>query len=196
MAKNKEKLQWKLEMRNVSDLIPADYNPRKLSEKAQQDLRNSVTKFGQVEPLVVNADGKVIGGHSRIKVYADLKMEETPVMVPNRQLSQSEERELNLRLNKNTGEWDWTKMKEFFSADELTLAGFEDDELRMQFGLSDAGDVELDDERMQILAVYPPEAVKLKERVAIHFGTKAEYDKVKKAINSGKLDASAILGLI
>lgn len=129
----KDKISWTIEKRKVADVVPADYNPRKLSEKSKADLMESITRFGQAEPLVINTDGTIIGGHQRITVYADLGLEETDVMIPNRKLTKAEERELNLRLNRNVGEWDWGKLKEFFKLDELLDAGFGQDELAQFF---------------------------------------------------------------
>lgn len=129
----KDKISWSIERRKVADVVPANYNPRKLSEKSKADLMESVTRFGQAEPLVINIDGTIIGGHQRITVYADLGLEETDVMIPNRKLTKAEERELNLRLNKNVGEWDWERLKEFFNVDELRSAGFADSELSEYF---------------------------------------------------------------
>lgn len=91
----KDKISWTIEKRKVADVVPADYNPRKLSEKSKADLMESITRFGQAEPLVINTDGTIIGGHQRITVYADLGLEETDVMIPNRKLTKAEERELN-----------------------------------------------------------------------------------------------------
>lgn len=185
---------WKIEKWKVKDLIPADYNPRKLSDKARADLQESVNRFGQVEPLAANTNGTLIGGHQRIKIYADLGIKETMVMIPSRKLSVKEEKELNIRLNKNVGEWDWEKVKKFFGVDELIGAGFEQDELKVWLGLEDANNQEIDEERMQILMVYPPEAPNLKERVALRFKDKGEYDQVKKWLE--KNGNEAILALI
>ena len=196
MAKDKKKLEWRSESMKVADLVPADYNPRKLSDKARADLTESVREFGQVEPIVVNADGTIIGGHQRATIYADLGMEVATVMRPSRPLDKAEEKRLNLRLNKNLGEWDAAKLKEFFGLKDLLGVGFEQAELKVWFGLEDAGDMEVDEARMTILAVYPPEAPKLKERVAVHFDDLAEYARVKKAVAEGRLTAADILRLI
>lgn len=131
-----KELTWKIEKRPIAELVPAEYNPRVLSEKAKADLMQSITKFGQVEPLVVNTNGNMIGGHSRIKAFADLGIAEADVMVPSRKLTTAEERELNIRLNKNTGEWDPVKLKEFFKMSELAEYGFGGDELAKWFDKS------------------------------------------------------------
>lgn len=58
-----KKINWTTEKRKVAEMKPAGYNPRKLSAKAREDLMASVREFGEVEPIVVNLDGTIIGGH-------------------------------------------------------------------------------------------------------------------------------------
>lgn len=124
-------IEWKNEKRRVADLVPADYNPRKLTSKERQDLTDSISRFSTVEPVVVNTGSRnnvLIGGHQRVTIYADLKIEEIDVRVPSRELTIDEEKELNLRLNKNVGSWDWGKLKEF-NIDQLIKVGFDDEEM-------------------------------------------------------------------
>ena len=43
----------------IADLIPASYNPRKKLKKGDREyekIRNSITEFGYVEPVIVNSD--------------------------------------------------------------------------------------------------------------------------------------------
>jgi len=122
-------IEWHNEKRKVKDLIPASYNPRILLPKDRQDLEESINKFNEVEPVIINISNRnnvLIGGHQRVTIYADLEKEEIDVRVPNRELTIEEETELNLRLNKNTGSWDWGKLKEF-EVDKLLQVGFGDE---------------------------------------------------------------------
>ena len=127
----KEKIEWRLERRAVKSLLPASYNPRKMSEEERRDLEASIKEFGTVTPLAVNIgkrDGVLIGGHQRTTIYADLDIEWIDVMVPSRELNEEEEKRLNLRLNKNTGSWDMEKLKEIDLGMLLDI-GFGDEEL-------------------------------------------------------------------
>lgn len=190
-----KQITWSFDKRKVADLKPADYNPRKLSDKARADLTASVKEFGEVEPVVINKDGGLIGGHQRVKVYTDLGIEEITVRVPSRQLSEAEEKRLNLRLNKNVGEWDWGKLKEF----EQTLlleVGFTDEEMKIGFGLDSAGKADVSEDRMALLTIYPPESPRLKEKLAIHMPTIEAYEKVKEAVETGELTAEKIIKLV
>lgn len=107
----------------ISELNPAPYNPRKWLGAATEQLTESIREFGVVDPLLVNqAPGRenvVIGGHFRLKVAKDLGYTEVPVVYVNI-LEIEREKELNLRLNKNLGDWDYKLLAEF---DESVLSG-------------------------------------------------------------------------
>lgn len=130
-----KKLEWKTEKRKIKDLKPAEYNPRTMSEAEERDLGASIDEFGAVVPIVINAGKRnniLIGGHQRTRLYAKRGIEEIEVMVPSHELTLAEEKKLNLRLNKNTGSWDFEKLKET----DLTLlleVGFGDDDLQALF---------------------------------------------------------------
>ncbi len=115
----------------LSDLIFAEYNPRQLSKEQFQQIKDSITRFGIVDPIIVNSnkDRKniIIGGHQRVKVALEMGIDTVPCHFVN--LTRDKERELNIRLNKNTGEWDWEILAGAFDVDELIEWGFSEDEL-------------------------------------------------------------------
>ena len=91
----------------VSVLKPAEYNPRKKlkpGDKEYQKIRASIEEFGFADPLVVNADMTIIGGHQRLNVATDLGYTEVPCAVVD--VDKTREKALNIALNKITGEWD------------------------------------------------------------------------------------------
>lgn len=191
-TKPKEQLEWSTGKMPLASLKAAKYNPRKISEKQQADLRRSVEQFGRVEPVVVNADGTIIGGHQRVAIYRSTGLKDVEVVSPSRQLTDAEERELNLRLNKNAGEWDWALLRAF-SKDVLLEVGFDEDELRVNMGIADAGEVDVDVDRMDVLTVLPPESPKLKERAQVHCDTVAQYEAIKDLVDSGRVTAERII---
>jgi DNA modification methylase len=130
----KEKISWSTQSRNISELIPAEYNPRQITEKQAQELKASLDKFSLADPLVINADNKIIGGHQRYHILKASGENIVDVRVPNRQLDIQEERELNLRLNKNSGEFDFDLLSNF---DETLLKeiGFDSVDLDKIFQL-------------------------------------------------------------
>ena len=111
----------------ISELKQAEYNPRRMTNKQYEDLKNSLEKFGLVDPIIINSDNTVIGGHQRLKIVRELGGSEVPAVRVN--LSKEDERELNIRLNKNTGEFDLDILANNFGVDELKDWGFKDIEL-------------------------------------------------------------------
>lgn len=126
-----EKLKWKTEKRKIKDLIPADYNPRQMTEKQAKDLRKSLEKFDLVEIPAIDTDGTILAGHQRLTILKELGRgnEEIDVRVPSRKLTENEAKEYNLRSNKNTGEWD---MEKLFAMPEglLKEVGWDDKEIQ------------------------------------------------------------------
>ena len=113
----------KIESKLIKDLKPATYNPRQISTKQYKDLKASIEKFGLVDPIIINQNGNVVvGGHQRLKICKELKHTEIDCVVLD--LSKEQERELNIRLNKNTGDFDLDILANEFDIDELTDWGF------------------------------------------------------------------------
>lgn len=123
-----EKIIWHSETRKITDLNPAPYNPRQLTKKQAEDLGKSLDKFSLAEPLVINLNNTLVGGHQRLALLKLKGILEVDVRVPDRELSSAEEQELNLRLNKNVGEWDFDALANL-SEDLLKEVGFEQEEL-------------------------------------------------------------------
>lgn len=105
----------------VSELIRADYNPRSLTEKQFNSIKDSIEKFGFVEPIVVNKNKNrkniIVGGHQRLQVAEFLGHKTIPVYYVDLELD--DERELNIRLNANVGDWDWDKIANEWSYSDL-----------------------------------------------------------------------------
>lgn len=90
----------------IADLIPASYNPRKKlkpGDKEYEKIKNSIKEFGYVEPIIINSDMTIIGGHQRATVLADLGYTEVECIVVD--IDKTKEKALNVALNKITGEW-------------------------------------------------------------------------------------------
>ena len=129
----------------ITDLKEAEYNPRELTGKQYDDLKNSLIEFGFVDPVLVNTHEErhnvIIGGHQRVKVWADLGNKSAPCVRLN--LSLEKEKELNVRLNKNTGQFDKEALSNFFEQADLVEWGFEE----WEFGINEEIDYAiLDDE--------------------------------------------------
>ena len=123
----------------VKELKPAAYNPRKKlkpGDKEYEKIKNSIKEFGFADPLVVNSDMTIIGGHQRLTVAMDLGYTEVPCAVVN--IDKTREKALNIALNKITGEWDENMLadllKDLEASDFNTaLTGFEPPEMEQLF---------------------------------------------------------------
>lgn len=98
--------------KKLSDILPADYNPRIISDKALEGLERSIGEFGLVQPLVWNKRTKrLIGGHQRLKVLQKQGIVDTNVIEVD--LDETKEKALNITLNnqKIQGEFDYEKLE-------------------------------------------------------------------------------------
>ncbi len=129
-------MKWQTEQRKISDLIEFDGNPRQMTEKQVEDLTASLKKFDLAEIPAITKNNKILAGHRRLRIMAMLGRgdEVIDVRVPDRELSEDEEREYLIRSNRNTGEWDWDALANGFDVDELTEWGFDEGELGGVFG--------------------------------------------------------------
>ncbi len=129
-----------IEKKNVKDLLPAEYNPRKdlkPGDKEYEKLKRSIEQFGYVEPVIWNeTTGRVVGGHQRLKVLQDMGLTEVDCVIV--QMDEEKEKALNVALNKISGEWDNDKLT-LLIADlqgtdfDVSLTGFEPEELEDLF---------------------------------------------------------------
>lgn len=112
-----EELFWTTEQRRVRDLIPLDFNPRKVTEEKQRKLMESINTFNLVEIPVINQDNRIIAGQRRFEAlwYAGRQEDLIDVRVPNRMLTEDEVKRYCLISNTHAGEWDLAKLEEFFS---------------------------------------------------------------------------------
>ena len=124
-----------IEKISIDSLVPADYNPRKISDKDYTNLKNSIDEFGIVSPIIINlSDNTIISGHQRFDVLyyennvSDLYLiklgdigwvfTETDLKIKDKNY----EKTLNLALNRIHGEFDEDKLNEVLvELEELNL---------------------------------------------------------------------------
>jgi DNA modification methylase len=133
---------WTLKTIKLSDLKEYHKNPRSLTEKQKNDLKKSLNNFGCIDKPIVNQDLVLIGGHQRVHVLTDLAVEEIECWFPDRLLTDKEVEELNIRLNKNTGEWDFDILANEWDFSELCQWGFSFEDLGMGDDLQEDADTE------------------------------------------------------
>lgn len=136
----------------ITDLKPAEYNPRRISDEDYQKLKNSISTFGLVDPIIINLKNMhIVGGHQRYDVLLDehmmdndflaelpmIRLGDVGFVFTDTNLSIADddhEKALNLALNKISGEWDELKLQPLLEELELSpidiqLTGFSEPEL-------------------------------------------------------------------
>ena len=132
----------KIEFIDINKLIPAKYNPRKLSTEQYEHIKKSLQEFGFVDPIIVNKRNNVIiGGHQRVKVWSDMGNNTIPTVFLD--LDEKKEKELNIRLNANSGEWDIDILSSNFEQDQIIEWG-----LNIDFPFGEDFEPVLDDTRL------------------------------------------------
>lgn len=120
---------------DINKLIPATYNPRKDLKPNDEEyikIKNSIINFGYVEPIIINKDFTVIGGHQRLKVLKELNYEKIECIVVD--LDKTQEKALNIALNKISGEWNTEKLENLLQEllqenFDVNLTGFDSEEI-------------------------------------------------------------------
>ena len=153
--------KMKIEKIKLTDLVPANYNPRQISKEEKKKLENSINNFGIVEPILINlSNNRIIGGHQRFDVLFDqhlldnniyaevnlLRLNESYgwVFPDNDKNLESEDMEkaLNLVLNRVSGDWDGEKLHQVFNDlqesgfNQMGLTGFDNSEITGFTGLN------------------------------------------------------------
>lgn len=154
-------MEWKT--LPVDALRPAEYNPRKklkAGDKEYEKIRNSILEFGYVEPIIVNYDMTVIGGHQRLTVLKDLGYTEVQCVVVHIE-DEHKVKALNIALNKITGAWNEQLLADLLvdlqSVDFNTdLTGFEAPEIEQLFSKVHNKDVQEDDFDVEEELKNPP----------------------------------------
>lgn len=190
-----------MEVKNykIKDLKPAEYNPRKIDDEMLQQLKTSLANFNCVEPAVININPErfniIIGGHQRIKAAKSLNWKEFPCVEVN--LSLERERELNVRLNKNTGEFDFDLLDEFFEKDDLLDWGFsaddfEDDVEEVELPEMACGDKE--PYQQMTFTLHDEQALVISE--AMNFYKKTESFKNLETFGNENSNGNLIFGIV
>ena len=153
----------------ITDITPARYNPRKISNEEYNKLSNSISEFGLVDPIIINLNNNhIIGGPQRYEVlmaeymagdedYGELqliKRGDIGWIFPDEELKVKDlnhEKALNIALNKIDGEWNLDKLGDLLNdlsveGLDLNLTGFDKGEVKDLFNDIDVSNFDgLDD---------------------------------------------------
>jgi DNA modification methylase len=147
----------------IAELNAAKYNPRKKLKPGDPEfekLRTSIETFGMVEPPVFNTRTKtVIGGHQRLSVMKALGYTETEVVIVD--LPETEEKALNIALNKISGDWDMPLLTDLLkelgdSGFDVGFTGFDLEEIEKLFSDAEPKEIKEDNFDVDKAASEPP----------------------------------------
>lgn len=176
---------WKTE-----DVNPYENNPR-INDGAVEATANSIKEFGWKQPIVVDKEGVIIAGHTRLKAAKKLGMEEIPVLVA-KDLSSEQADAYRLADNKTgeISEWNMDMLGDELSQIEdidMTDFGFDDEDLELQDENTDAEDDEFDGEIPENPTSKVGDIYKLGEH-RLMVGDSTDPDQVKQLMDGEKAD--------
>ena len=118
--------------RKVSELVPYEKNPRKISEDAINAVAESIKEFGFKNPILIDKNNVIVAGHTRRLASLKLGLEEVPCVVVD-DLTPQQIKALRLADNKTNELADWD-----FGELDLELEGLEDMDMeRFGFDMPD-----------------------------------------------------------
>lgn len=115
--------------KRITDMERAEYNPRvelMPGDDEYEKLKRNIERFGMVVPVIWNRrTNRVVSGHQRLTVLMNEGVTEVDVSVVD--LDETAEKQLNIAMNKVTGEWDEVKLKELLDGlgDAAPETGFD-----------------------------------------------------------------------
>ena len=121
----------------ISDVRPYKDNPRKIPKEAVERVAASIREFGFQQPIVVDVDGVVIAGHTRLKAAESLGLEEVPVVVAEG-LSPEKAKAYRLADNKTAEASSWDESLLGKELDEISL-------LDLDFSMEDFGFTDMEE---------------------------------------------------
>ena len=99
--------EWNIVWKDVNELTPYANNAR-INDQTVPYLKNSIQRFGFKVPLIVDKDGVLVAGHTRLKAALELGMAKLPCVVAD-DLTDAEVKALRLADNKiaEMSSWDY-----------------------------------------------------------------------------------------
>jgi ParB-like chromosome segregation protein Spo0J len=120
-------IKYNLKFVKASEVKANPNNPRVIKDDKFKMLVNSIKNFPQMlqlRPLILNAEGVVLGGNMRLRACIDAKVKEIPVVYAH-DLTDEQQREFIIKDNVGYGEWDWDILANEWDCDLLQLWGLD-----------------------------------------------------------------------
>lgn len=132
--------EWNVVWRPVEELTPYQNNAR-INDQTVPYLKNSIKRFGFKNPIIIDKDGVIIAGHTRLKAALELGYTKLPCVCAD-DLTPAEVKAFRLVDNKvaELSGWDFKILDE-------EMKGLEDDGFGnlADFGFGDGTDINPDD---------------------------------------------------
>jgi len=154
-AKSQSIEHWPIER-----LVEYPRNPRK-NDGVVDRMCASVREFGFKIPILARSDGEVVDGHLRLKAARKLGISEIPIILCD-EWSPAQVKAFRLMVNRSVTWADWDEellaleLQEIQESDfDLSLTGFEDDELARLLAAQDAAEGLTDEDSIPELPQTP-----------------------------------------
>ena len=141
MPKDSMRIEWW----DIDRVVPYENNPRH-NDDAVEKVANSLRAFGWKQPCVVDSDGVLIVGHTRLKAAKSLGMEKVPVLVAN-DLTPAQCQMYRVADNSTSELSSWN-----FELLEVELDG-----LQVEFDVGDFGEFKVDFSSNDVIGEAPDE---------------------------------------
>lgn len=144
----------KIIYKNVDELTPYVNNPRN-NEMAVEPVAKSIKEFGFKVPIIIDKDGEIVAGHTRLKAAKELELEEVPCIIAD-DLTPEQIKAFRLADNKVSefADWDFElleselEMLEISELDfDMSEFGFNSDDLDETFNVD--ASMNINDEGLQ-----------------------------------------------
>lgn len=155
---SRKKIKWHNAQYRLGDLISYESNPRLMSEQQDINLEKSIDKSGYVETIVINKNKKILAGNQRYRILLKKFGPDyiVDVRIPDRLLSEKEEKTYLLASNAIRGSWNYELLKAF-DTDLILDVGFDDFELNNLWGNLQTEDDDWDEEE-EIAKIKKPKS--------------------------------------
>jgi len=141
MTEINQQIQWLEKSSRLSDLRPYESNPRHISDTQYKKLKDSIESDGYHARIKATIDGRVIGGHQRLRALKELGYDTVQILVPDRELTDEQFKSILIRDNVSNGffdmdmlanEFDLEELRDFGVSEVMDIAPFDtDDESHM-----------------------------------------------------------------
>ena len=190
-----------LKYMSTDDLVPYIYNPRD-NEQAVEAVAESIRNFGFKVPIIIDAVGEIVTGHTRLKAAKRLGIKKVPVIIAD-DLDEDQVRAFRLADNKvgELAEWDNALLMAELAMIDLDMEqfGFDVDDLldEAEDLLADDEEVEEDDADLELqdTTIKVGDIFQLgRHRLAC--GDSTDREHIAKLLNGSKIDTVYTLSLI